>query len=33
MGATLVTRDATLGTPNGDDHDLVAAADHPAERR
>ncbi len=26
-------RDATLGTPNGDQHHLVAAADHPAHRR
>ena len=33
MAATLASRDATLGTPNGDQHDLVAAADHPAHRR
>ena len=31
MGAALAYREATLGTPDWDDHDLVAAADHPAD--
>ena len=33
MAAAVAYRDATLGTPNGTTHDLVAAADHPPDRR